>query len=49
MRPGNYILIPSTYELEKEGQFLVRIFTEGGSTGRSLNMDQPDTVTFIDP
>jgi hypothetical protein len=44
VKPGNYILIPSTYEQDKEGQFLVRIFTEGGSTGKSLNMEQPDTV-----
>jgi hypothetical protein len=45
VKPGNYILIPSTYEQDKEGQFLVRIFTEGESTGTSLNMEQPDTVT----
>jgi hypothetical protein len=44
VKPGNYILIPSTYEADKEGQFLVRIFTEGGSTGKSLNMEQPDLV-----
>lgn len=44
VKPGNYILIPSTYESDKEGQFLVRIFTEGGSTGKSLTEEQPDIV-----
>ncbi|CAF3728593.1 unnamed protein product [Adineta steineri] len=43
IKPGNYILIPSTYEQDKEGEFLIRIFTEGGSTGQSLNIEQPDT------
>jgi len=46
VKPGNYILIPSTYEQDKEGQFLVRIFSEGESTGKSLNMEQPDTVIY---
>jgi hypothetical protein len=44
VKPGNYILIPSTYEQDKEGEFLVRIFTEGESTGKSLNIEQPETV-----
>ena len=45
MQPGNYILIPSTYEQDKEGEFLVRIFSEYGSTGKSLDVEQHDTVT----
>lgn len=44
VKPGHYILIPSTYEADREGQFLIRIFTEGGSTGKSLNMEAPDLV-----
>ncbi|CAF0958320.1 unnamed protein product [Adineta ricciae] len=42
VKPGNYILIPSTYESDREGEFLVRIFTEGGSAGKSLTEEQPD-------
>ena len=44
VKPGNYILIPSTYEPDREGEFLVRIFTEGGSTAKSLTEEQPDIV-----
>ncbi|CAF0773042.1 unnamed protein product [Rotaria sordida] len=50
VKPGNYILIPSTYEQDREGQFLIRIFSEGESTGKSLNMehqhiDPPSPIT----
>lgn len=47
VKPGNYVLIPSTYEADREGQFLIRIFSEGRSTGKSLNVDTPDHVRRV--
>lgn len=47
VQPGNYILIPSTYEQNKEGEFLVRIFSEGGSTGKSLDVEQSERVIWL--
>ncbi|CAM4746328.1 unnamed protein product [Rotaria magnacalcarata] len=42
LKPGNYILIPSTYQQDREGQFLIRVFTEGEATGKSLNIEHLD-------
>lgn len=47
VKPGHYLLIPSTYEADREGQFLLRVFTEGGSNGKSIDMTDPNLV--IDP
>ena len=44
VQPGNYILIPSIYESDREGTFLIRIFTEGESTGQSLNIEPTNPV-----
>jgi calpain, invertebrate len=40
--PGNYIVIPSTYDADKEQKFLLRIFTEGPADSISMNIDKPD-------
>ena len=45
VKPGQYLLIPSTYDADREGQFLLRIFTEGGSTGKSIEMTEPNLVS----
>ncbi|KAI0982830.1 hypothetical protein GJ496_001705, partial [Pomphorhynchus laevis] len=36
VQPGYYLIIPSTYEPNREGKFLIRLFAESELSGRSL-------------
>lgn len=44
VKPGYYLLIPSTYEQDREGEFLIRVFTENESAGKPLNLEHLDKV-----
>ena len=43
LKKGRYVVVPSTYEQNKAGQFLMRIFTEKSSSA----MYEVDCVTGI--
>ena len=32
VEPGNYLVIPSTYDEDRSSEFMLRIFTEKGTT-----------------
>jgi hypothetical protein len=40
--PGNYIIIPSTYEADREIKFLMRLFSETRADSVPMVIDRPD-------
>jgi hypothetical protein len=40
--PGNYIIIPSTYDEDREVKYLLRVFTESDADVKPVDIDKPD-------
>ena len=40
--PGNYLIIPSTYDADRECEFMLRIFTEENIEASSLEQNKED-------
>ncbi|RUS70059.1 hypothetical protein EGW08_022174 [Elysia chlorotica] len=41
MKKGKYLLVPSTFDPNQEGEYLLRIYSEGGMALRKLTKDVP--------
>lgn len=42
VEPGNYLIIPSTYDPDRDCEFMLRIFTEENIEASSLEQDKED-------
>ena len=54
LRPGSYAVIPTTFDPNKEGEFLLRIFSEkkeaiGAKSRPGSYVDECEGEEFIDP